>query len=339
MRRAGADRDVQLRLELEWELWVVEHLLAGARPEQIVETLVSGGTDREIATEQVDAVRESARFAKLRRRVTRAYMAEQALRLHRTIAGPIRIDVVDDLDRSEFHARYWLPSRPVLLTEATQKLGAVERWSLEGFREELGDLEIEVNSGRTRAARKSATEKERETMRLGAFIDEVIGSAGNERYIVSKNGLLARPELRHLEADLVPLPAFLDPPKLPSGVSLWLGPAGTFSPAHFDPHGVLLVQVAGRKRVRLVPPDQLALVEDMDGYYARPDLDDDALHAHPEFDPESVVQTILERGHALFVPAGWFHEITALEPSLTLSFLTFPWDNHFHWLRPLSSTT
>jgi len=337
LSEANTSDDVELRLELEWELWVVENLLGGAAPAQIVEALSAQGTPRDVAKDQVQAIAESSRFLNLRRRVTRAFMAEQTLTLRRTITGPIGIDVCADLTADEFHDRYWIHSRPVHLTEATRTLGAVQRWSMDFFHREHGDLEVQVNCGRDRAARKSATEAQSEPMLLGKFIDGLRSGRGNDRYIVSKNGLLAMPELRHLEADLSPLPAFLEQPKLPAGVALWLGPAGTFSPAHFDPHGVLLVQVEGRKKVRLVPPDQLALVEDMDGYYARPDLDDPELHARSDFDPASISTAVLEEGHALFVPAGWFHEVTSLEPSLTLSFLTFPWENHFHWLRPLSS--
>jgi hypothetical protein len=220
----------------------------------------------------------------------------------------------------------------VLLTEAMQDVPAVRTWSLAFFRDRFGELEVDVNVSRDRARAKSMTEAASERMRLADFIDEAQTTQGNARYLVSRNGLLARPELRALEADLAPLPPMLEPPRLPAGVSLWLGPAGTFSPAHFDPHGVLLVQVEGRKQVRIVSPDQLALLEDMDGYYARLDLDDPALRTHPDFDPAAVLSTVLEPGQALFIPVGWFHEVTALDPSLTLSFLSFPWPNHFHWL-------
>jgi hypothetical protein len=329
--------NVELRLDLEWELWVIENLLCGATPSQVVDALSSQGTPRELAQAQVDAIHGSARFAKLRTRVTRAFMAEQTLKLRREISGPWGIDVAPSLSRDELYERYFRPSRPVLLTDALGDLPALSRWSFDFFRREHGDLEVEVNCGRNEAARKSKTEAESERVKLSSFIDEVLEGEGNARYIVSKNGLLARPELRHLEEDLAPLPDFLEPPKLPAGVALWLGPKGTFSPAHFDPHGVLLVQVEGTKRIRLVSPDELPLLEDMDGYYARPELDDPALHERPDFDPRAIAEATISKGQALFVPAGWFHEVTSLTPSLTLSFLTFVWDNHFHWLRPLSS--
>lgn len=42
----------------------------------------------------------------------------------------------------------------------------------------------------------------------------------------------------------------------PPMLNIWLGPAGTVSPAHTDPHDNLYAQVVGRKYVRLYPPDE-----------------------------------------------------------------------------------
>lgn len=55
------------------------------------------------------------------------------------------------------------------------------------------------------------------------------------------------------------------------------------------------------------------------------------------FAPESIYAVTLEPGQALVIPVAWFHEVTALAPSITLSFLHFCWPNHFHWLAPTST--
>jgi len=92
---------------------------------------------------------------------------------------------------------------------------------------------------------------------------------------------------------------------------------------------VLLVQAVGRKRVWLVPPETGAVLEGLDGYYAEPDARE----------LEGALEVVLEPGEALFVPVAFFHQVEALEPSMTLSLLSFPWENDFHWMKPVSSAS
>ena len=66
-------------------------------------------------------------------------------------------------------------------------------------------------------------------------------------------------------------------------------------------------------------------------------MDDEALTRRPDFDAAAVQTVTIGPGEALFVPVGWFHEVTALAPSMTLSLLRFRWPDDFHWLRPWPS--
>ena len=326
------------RLGLAWELWVIENLLGGAGVEDVVQTLRSQGIADEEAEQQVRAICDNPQFKGMRTRIGRAAMAEQLVRLQSGLRGPIKLDTVSEITRTRFHNEYWKPMRPLVLRARLFKhVPAVRRWSIASFAKRFGSVPVEVNVRRDRARRRSEVEREVEQTTLGEYIASIAGTTGNERYLVSRNGLLARPELAPLANELTGLPHFVTRPKLPAGASLWIGPKGTHSAPHFDPHSVLLLQIEGRKRVRLVPPDQLAFVENMDGYFASVDIDDPAL-AQRGFDPASVLSVTLNPGEGLFVPVAWFHEITALSPSMTLSLMSFPWDNDFHWLRPLSSS-
>lgn len=307
------------RLGLDWEVWAIAQLASGASERDVTEMLVRDGLAPDLARSQIDQIVATAGFAMLRQRGVRGTMAEQLLRARLELAPITAVERIATAD--DFYERYWRTSRPVVLTEAAREMRAVQRWTFASLAERFGDVAIEVNVRRGEAARGSETERHAETWKLGDFLGRAATIAGNDAYIVSRNGLLARPELRELWDDLAPLPAMLAPPDPPRGAALWIGPAGTRSPAHFDPHGVLLVQVQGRKRIRLVAPDHLDMVEALDGYYAT--------RSHP-----SALEVELAPGEALFVPLAWFHEVTALDPSITLSMLCFRWPNQFHWFEP-----
>ena len=109
-----------------------------------------------------------------------------------------------------------------------------------------GDPAYEVNAGR-----------DRRRVRFADFVDSVYGvHQGNDRYLVANNKFFERECAQVLLADFVPFAEYLDPAQLRGRCFLWLGPAGTITPPHHDLCNVLLAQVSGRKRVRLVPSAQ-----------------------------------------------------------------------------------
>ncbi len=326
----------QLRLSLDWELWVIEQLLFTAKLEDLVDVLTAQGVDAGQARARVLEILNSPNFESLRASVGEARMAARLLRLQDELerAGqtPTKVPVLPRIDPQTLFEQHWAASRPLLLTEVARDIPAVRNWSLQHLAERFPELKVQVNVDRLQAQTNRDTERQARFMPLPKLVEQIEAGASNDFYVVSRNGLLARPELACLWEELVDLPEFLVPLTRPRGVSMWVGPAGTVTPPHFDPHNVLLVQVQGKKRVRLAPRVRAGLHADLDGYYLARPLDEVFADR-----PERIATVTLEAGQALFVPAAWFHEITALEPSITLSFLNFCWPNHFHWLGPPGS--
>lgn len=315
----------EVRLGLDGEIWLVGQLAAGATRDRMIAALVAEGLDAVLAAAQVDAVLASPSFAPLRQRMATATMVRQLVELHARLDPPGPVATAATIDRARFHRDHWRPARPLHLVDAARAMPAVTGWTIAGLAARFGDAQVEVNTGRVGKTRAALVERETTRLRLGDYLAD-LDRGGDDRYIVSRCGLLGEPALAPLWDDLTPVPEILDPPSRPRGVSLWIGPAGTHTRAHFDPHGVLLVQVQGHKRVRLVAPETLTIYDALDGYFAARPLDDL---------PAEHVRTVeLAPGEALFVPPGMFHEVVALSPSITLSFLSFPWPNDFHWLRP-----
>lgn len=135
----------------------------------------------------------------------------------------------------------------------------------------------------------------------------------------------------------------------------WLGPAGTFTPLHFDAPGNLLAQVVGVKRVRLHAPGVYALAIAPAPLGNTSQLPPAALEAalpiapailaaaraslealpagapppdslwpasFPEYASGAVVahEAVLRPGDMLFIPPRWWHAVRSLTPSFSVSF-------------------
>lgn len=107
-------------------------------------------------------------------------------------------------------------------------------------------------------------------------------------------------------------------------MNAWFGPEGTVSPLHNDPFHNLLAQVVGKKRVLMVDhtlsnsvyprPGLMTNTSAVDA--ANPDLDE-----HPLFkNAMPLVECELRKGEMLYIPPLFWHHITSLEVSFSVSF-------------------
>jgi len=111
---------------------------------------------------------------------------------------------------------------------------------------------------------------------------------------------------------------------------IWLTEAGGVTPCHYDMYRNFYVQLRGRKHFLLLPPSAHA------GLYPYP-----ALHpahrsarvtvrpgeaptqmeaqTYPLYSNLSAVETTLAPGEVLFIPAMWFHQVTAVDSSISVN--------------------
>lgn len=96
--------------------------------------------------------------------------------------------------------------------------------------------------------------------------------------------------------------------------AMWFGPANTITPLHFDTTDVLLSQAFGRKRIQLVSPYEEPVIHEFRRDHMVPDPSFENLAARVH-----VFEVEIGPGEALLIPTGWYHRVTALSASISVS--------------------
>jgi hypothetical protein len=149
------------------------------------------------------------------------------------------------ISSEQFLDEFYAPGNPVIIEGAISKWPALSRWTPDYLKKAVGAAEVEFQGGRNAAPDfELAKDRHKQTMPFDAFIDLITSDgAGNDAYITAYNASSNQRALQALHADLGPIEAYLtDGPGM-----LWIGPAGTFTPLHFDLTNNLLAQVVGSK--------------------------------------------------------------------------------------------
>lgn len=161
------------------------------------------------------------------------------------------------------------------------------------------------------------------------------------------------PDLCYTAAPTHPTDSSQDQPELEEPMlNAWFGPPGTITPLHTDPYHNLLVQVVGRKYVRLYSPHQTGRMRArgkeggvemgntslwdvgiLEGWDERLDTESegkvegegDEVSAQTEiaekesFKEIPYLDCILEPGDTLYIPIGWWHYVRGLSVSFSVS--------------------
>lgn len=236
-----------------------------------------------------------------------------------------RIARVARLSPQGFIERALAPHRPIVLTQMMSDWKALRRWTWRFLREAVGDAEVQVMEHRETAARYdlNVTHLSKPTT-LREFIGWIERERhSNARYMVARNNGLASPGLKRLARDVGFFGGILDRRRIDGFVSLWVGPGGTVTPLHQDTANNLFCQVRGKKRFILVDPANAELLRDCLSYYSDLDAERFDLDRFPYLAHVQRLEVTVGPGQALFIPAGWWHHVRSLSPSLSVSMTNF----------------
>ena len=152
---------------------------------------------------------------------------------------------VSSLSEKDFHDNYFLPARPVIITDATEDWPARD-WTIPALVDRVGHNEVWV---RGRTNQEDYRVGKTYTIRRDTFSsycqDLLQGNArARSSYLAVASMQQAFPEL----LDDVPLPKYLqDYGKLHLGPYMWVALKGHYEFCHYDPDDNFLVMIEGRK--------------------------------------------------------------------------------------------
>ncbi len=240
------------------------------------------------------------------------------------------------LGRAEFLEQYYAANRPVILCNLMNDWKALTKWTPEYLKSTCGNMNVEIQSRRESSkVFEIKSEAHRQSMAFCDFVDLVYKPGEtNDHYMTARNGFFQRAGATNLLDDIKGFPEYLQMDAPGEWMFLWFGPKGTITPLHHDELNIFLAQVVGRKHVKLVPPAELDLVYNHYAVYSQVDCENPDYERFPKFKEATVIDVCLNPGEVLFIPAGWWHHVRSLDPSISLSFTNFIFPNNFSWVHP-----
>ncbi|KAL1965129.1 hypothetical protein VTN77DRAFT_6042 [Rasamsonia byssochlamydoides] len=289
----------------------------------------------------------------------------------RPVASPYQpLDVLQDASIDGFREKCFRPERPAILPRACFRvLPACDRWFTRGsspaldydYLEQYADTFVPLELTQTSPpsqkrgnddGESGATETsfQRFHAPLSLFLEWTRSAQTQSGQTQSARLYLAQCQL----SDMPPgLREDLPTPDLVSqagrgdiyDTNIWMGIPPTYTPLHRDPNPNLFVQLAGRKQVRLLAPDEGMRVftrvrmelgqsvgreaaafrgEEMMQGRERTLLEEvvwgnDHLGSPALLPEEMGYDGVLEAGDGLFIPKGWWHSIKGVGDGITAS--------------------
>ena len=264
------------------------------------------------------------------RRLLKAYWALESLsKLSHLDDSRSRLAVEHDLDATRFYRDFYCANRPLLIKGEIREWTALQLWTTDYLKERWGDAIVEVQGSRESSRHfETRAELHTQSMQLRTFIDLAEQGPTNDIYITARNSDSNRAALQGLWDQTGDIERYLTPLEPRAGF-FWFGPKGTITPTHHDLTNNLMAQVLGRKRI--VMADIRRLPRMYNHLHVFSDVDLAAVDADrfPAMRDVEVLSADIGPGDLLFLPVGWWHQVEALDISITMTFTNFRMDNEF----------
>ncbi|WP_126934539.1 MULTISPECIES: hypothetical protein [unclassified Corallococcus] len=265
----------------EWRRWLVENLVRGASPKELVASLEKAGVSAEQARRAVEVEQEEPFVAGALRAVGMQRKLEGLLdvyaELFQQTDGPPRVDRHAALTPAAFFERYYFDNLPVVLRTEWRASLEPEAWSPGNVASLLGEREA------------------RHACCVPLFEDS---------------------RLERLARGLTPLRGFTAEDARACEPRLWWEPPGAEVPLRAARRNVLLAQVHGERRLQLVPAFELRRMA-----LASPEPDDAPLRLDVTLSPGECLLLPVGWWYGFSAPGGGvavsFEAFALPEPNVT----------------------
>jgi len=246
----------------------------------------------------------------------------------------------------EFHRRFVRMNHPVVITGVADSWKAIKHWSPDYFGSAFADAKVSFTAWESTNLANDPTDYYEKRRRLGTRLGNFIDLMKTEKDF-SRNYITQFPVFRDiplLREDVEPLDEYTRVPaalrsRFTKAPTMWLGPAHTVTPVHFDGADNLLVQIFGRKKLILIPPAQseklyYPCLRLGHVHYSPVDVEDPDLEQFPKFRDATLFEVTLEPGEILFIPVRWWHHARSLETAISLNFWWYSMRSLFRMRHP-----
>jgi hypothetical protein len=314
---------------------IAERLLDGADPEFLAHQLATiAGMPLSLIQAEIARASKSPYLLAARKLQDRLgkweWVLQNRARLAANDPAGLDIPVLDKPDAELFYRDHYRAHRPVVLRGLIDHWPARDRWTLDHVADTLGERPVRVQWDRERDRDYEGNADAHGAFQPFSELARRLRSdvPSNDFYITANNSDANRAAFAPLFADVGEIPGILEPGGAKHGF-IWIGPKGTVTPWHHDLTNNLLLQIRGRKRVRMVASHDTPLMRNHRHCFSAW-ASDDLLPGPARDDKPAVLECTIGPGDAIFLPIGWWHHVDGIDQTIGMSFTRFAWDNDFY---------
>lgn len=230
----------------------------------------------------------------------------------------LNIDTVENIQARDFNADYFKPQIPVIIRGLTDKTIAGEKWSIDYFKETMGDLTMDIYDNGNKKASATAYTNADLKMKFRDYLAIISKDEHTDLRIFLCNLFKYNPKLR----EEFPCPDIFRGILDHMGY-MFFGGKNTTVRIHYDidMSNVLHTHFGGKKRVVLISPAYSGLLYRLPlNTYSLVDIDKPDYRKFPALKYVKGYNLILNPGDSIFMPTGYWHYMTYLEGSFSVSY-------------------